>query len=85
MQESRGASFVARWTTWAGGAASALLAEVGGESDGSAHGSRRVHELADGREDGRNGLVVSGELLLDARLELIDPVGCYSIPSFLIR
>ncbi|MDE2451158.1 MAG: nuclear transport factor 2 family protein, partial [Gammaproteobacteria bacterium] len=38
------------------------------------------HELADGREDGGDRLVMSGELLLDARLKLIDPVG-----KFLVR
>lgn len=36
--------------------ASALLAEIGGKSDGPALGRGRVHELADRREDGGDGL-----------------------------
>ena len=48
--------------------ASALLAEIGGESDRAALGSRRVHQLADGREDGLDGIVV----VLVLALELIE-------------
>jgi hypothetical protein len=62
------------------GEISALFAEVGGESDRAALGWRRVHELTDRREDGGDRLVMSGELLLDACLELIETAG-----EFLVR
>src|SRR6185312_1223955 len=55
-------------------------AEIGSKSDGPALGSGWVHELADGREDGGDRLVVDGELFLDARLELIETAG-----EFLVR
>jgi hypothetical protein len=51
--------------------ASALLAEVGGKADGAALGFRRVHQLADGREDGLDGVVV----VLVFALELIELTG----------
>ena len=38
-----------------------------------------MHELADGREHGGDGVIVGGELLLDARLELIEPLGQFLV------
>lgn len=58
-----------------GRAVSALLREIGGKSDGPALGSGWVHELADRREDGGDGLIVGSELLLETRLELIEATG----------
>jgi hypothetical protein len=55
--------------------ASALLAEISGKSYRAALGRWWVHELTDRREDGGDGLVMSGELLLDACLELIETAG----------
>ena len=52
-----------------------LLVEVGGEADGPALRRRRVHQLSDGREHGGDGVVVGGELLLDARFELMEGAG----------
>jgi hypothetical protein len=40
-----------------------------------APGHRRVHELADRGEHGCDGLIVRGELLLDAGFELIEAFG----------
>ena len=58
-----------------GWAVSALFPEIGGKSDRPALGRGRVHELADRREDGGDGLIMGGELLLEARLELIEAAG----------
>lgn len=52
-----------------------LLTDVDGETDATALRCRRVHQLSDGREHGGDGIVVGGELLLDARFELIEPTG----------
>jgi hypothetical protein len=52
-----------------------LLANLGGEADATALRDRWVHELPDSREHGDDGLVVGGELLLDARFELIEAPG----------
>jgi hypothetical protein len=52
-----------------------LLVEGGGEADGPALRRRRVHQLSDGREHGGDGIVVGGELLLDACFELIEAPG----------
>lgn len=41
-----------------------LLIEIGGETDASAFGRRRVHQLTDCREDGGDGLVMVLELVL---------------------
>src|ERR1700676_833655 len=49
-----------------------LTADLGGEADTTALGRRRVHELADGREDCGDRVVVRRELLLDAGFKLID-------------
>jgi hypothetical protein len=57
------------------GVALRLLVEVGGEADGPALRRRRVHQLSDGREHSGDGIVVGGELLLDARFELIEAPG----------
>ena len=46
------------------------LLGLGGEADATALGQRRVHELADGRHNGRNGLVMRGAPLLQARPEI---------------
>jgi hypothetical protein len=51
------------------GVALRLFVEVGGETDATALRCRRVHQLSDGRE---HGLIVGGEILLDARYELIE-------------
>lgn len=34
-----------------------------------------MHELADRREDGGDGLIVGGELLVEARFELVEALG----------
>lgn len=52
-----------------------LLVEVGGKPNRPPLGSRRVEELTDRGEHGGDGLVMRGELLLDARLELIEALG----------
>jgi hypothetical protein len=52
-----------------------LLGEISGEADGPALRGRGVHEFADGREHGGDGVIVGRELLLDARFELIEALG----------
>ena len=42
-----------------------LLLEIGGEADGAALRRRRVHQLADCREDGADGELGAGLELLD--------------------
>jgi hypothetical protein len=54
--------------------------DVGGEAYATALGRRRVHEFADRREHGCFGLIVCGELFLDAGFELIEAFG-----EFLVR
>ena len=49
-----------------------LLLKVGGEADAAALGRRRVHQLADGGEDGGDRLIVGGEPLLEPCFELIE-------------
>jgi hypothetical protein len=44
-------------------------------ADAAALGRRRVHEFSDGGEHGGDGLVVRGELFLDAGFELIEAFG----------
>jgi hypothetical protein len=56
-----------------------LHLDVSGEADAAACRRRRVHELADGRKHGRNGLIVRGEFFLDARLELIEAFGAFLV------
>ena len=41
-----------------------LLLKIGGEADRPALRLRWVHELADGREDGSNGLIMFGEFFI---------------------
>jgi hypothetical protein len=43
-----------------------LLLEIGSESDGSALRRRWVHQLTDRREDGPDGAIVLGELLIQS-------------------
>src|SRR5882757_9297613 len=57
-----------------------LLIDVGSEADRSALGLRRVHELADGRENGGDGFIVGGELFIEPGLELREPAS-----QFLVR
>jgi hypothetical protein len=52
-------------------AVSVLLVEIGGKSDGSALRRRWVHQLADSRKDGLDGIVV----VLVFALELIELAG----------
>jgi hypothetical protein len=42
-----------------------LLAKIRGEADRPALRDRRVHELANGGEDGGNGFIVDGELFVE--------------------
>jgi len=52
-----------------------LISEIGGESDFSPLRRGRVHEFADRREDGGDGLIVFGELFIESRLELRESSG----------
>jgi hypothetical protein len=49
--------------------------EISRQSDGPALRRRRVHQLADRREDGGDSLNVLGELFVQARLELREALG----------
>jgi hypothetical protein len=52
-----------------------LLLEIGGEADRPALRRRRVHQLADRREDGADGAILLGELFIQSRLELREAPG----------
>ena len=56
-----------------------LLAKIRGEADRPALRDRRVHELADGGEDGGDGFIVDGELFVEPGFEL-----CKSARQFLV-
>ena len=47
-----------------------LLAKIRGKADRPALRDSRVHELADGGEDGGDGFIVDGELFVEPGLEL---------------
>ena len=57
-----------------------LLAKIRGEADRPALRDRRVHELADGSEDGGDGFIVDGELFVEPDFEL-----CKTARQFLVR
>ncbi|HWG72119.1 MAG TPA: hypothetical protein VN692_22095 [Steroidobacteraceae bacterium] len=46
-----------------------------------AHWDRRVHELANGAEDGGNGFIVAGELFIEPGFELCEAAGQFPVPS----
>jgi hypothetical protein len=50
-----------------------VFPEIGGKANGTLLGRRRVCELTDLRENGGDRSVMSGELVLDVRLELMKP------------
>src|SRR6185312_5451986 len=50
-----------------------VFPEIGGKAHGTLLGRRRVCELTDLRENGGDRSVMSGELVLDVRLELMKP------------
>ena len=50
-----------------------VLPEIGGKANGTLLGRRRVCELTDRQENGGDRSVMSGELVLDVRLELMKP------------
>ena len=52
-----------------------VFPEIGGKANGTLLGRRRVCELTDRQENGGDRSVMSGKLLLDVRLELIEPPG----------
>jgi hypothetical protein len=58
-----------------------LLAKISGEADRPALSDRRVHELADSREDGGDGFIVAGELLVEPGFELCEAAGQFPIGS----
>jgi hypothetical protein len=56
-----------------------VLVEIRGESDGPALARRRIQELTNRGEHGGNGLVVRGELLLEARFQLAEALGEFPV------
>ena len=59
-----------------------LFPKIGGEVNGTARGRRRVDELTNSLKDRGDRLVMSGELLLYARLEL-SPARLRGLPRHL--
>jgi len=56
-----------------------LLAKIRGEADRPALRDSRVHELADGGEDGGDGFIVDGELFVEPGFELCEATSQFPV------